>query len=1090
MKNFYLIILLLFTHFYNSQNHLNWQILNPKPTSNVGKDILFLSETDGFYITDKELVQTKDAGNSWSIKKNINSGLDIDFKNNIGFIVGNLGSAYLSSDRGDTWSVIKINSSESFTYCKIISENILIAASNKSIYFSTDRGLTWSNKSINIYNPQKIYFLNENIGFLGTGDGKMYKTIDGGNSWVLKNFVNYSPANYFTIYFYNEQIGFAERGHGELLKTEDGGETWNKINSVSDHLFSFHFLNEKLGYATGEMGVTFKTTDGGINWQNIFFQTGRVGGTDMNGIFFTSENIGYAVGSSGRIIKTIDGGQNWSSYSPFYNNVNNINIVDNEIFARVGLFTFHSKDDGTTWEKLNRPSDFIPDNNWSYTNYSAGMKFINKNVGYLIGGNYNGDSKIFKTIDGGNSWILKKKFDVYGLNNFDFINENIGFVCGGQGTMGNALYKTIDGGDTWILLNTSYQFRKIKAYNENLIYASTYGNLFKSLDGGQNWTLIFNDDYQEINDFYFTDQNTLYLVGNSNLKLQKSIDGGKTWKKYELPYGWNNLVRFKTNNIGFVASEYGQIYLTFDGGRSWKTDNYYYGDNDMLFINSDIYLASDNGKILKSSLQNIPDFTITTIDVSNITNKGAVFNGFVASNALQIDNLMFEFSKTSDFTQTLSVSPNKQIIESNFSDDLYANVSNLEESTKYHVRLTGNYNGQKIYSNSVTFTTLPNFTLKLNEVYPYYASSVDLYGVASAIGNDITNIEFEYSENQNQFTNSSISNLQTIAIGSKDVNLNSDLINLKPETTYYARIKAKYENNIIYSNLISFKTAKEYIINLNEAYISGDNVYLNSSISSNYKEITDIVLEYGYINFENSITTSPSQVSELNSAYIYSVIASSTLLQDKNYSVRLKAKTNNKTIYSNIVVFNLNKTTILERKENEIISENSIKLNGLIKTYDYYPLTNISFEYGKTEELGNIVSATPNYYYNSTTLNISSSINSLEANQKYYYRISAIQNGVKKYSDLYNFTLNSLSIPNSDHKISLLIYPNPVKNILYFKNENEISKIEIFDLTGKLILSQTKENIEYLDLKNLLNSTYIIKFYTKEGIISKKIIKQ
>jgi hypothetical protein len=1090
MKNFYLLLLFLANLIY-SQSNLNWQALNPKPTHNYGKDILFLSETNGFYITDTELVETKNAGESWSIKKQITSGVDIDFKNNTGIIVGNWGSAYLSKDEGDTWQFLNINSSDSFIYSKVINNNSLIVASNTNIYFSNNGGSSWTQKNITIYSPRKIYFLNENVGFLGTGDGKMYKTIDGGNTWVLKNTVNYIPADYFTIYFYNDQIGFAERGHGELLRTLDGGETWTKITTVSDHIFSFYFVNENLGYATGEDGVTFKTTDGGANWSNIFFQTGRIGGTDMYGIFFTSSSTGYAVGSRGRIIKTTNGGTAWKVYSPFYNDVNNINIVDDEIFARVGLDVFNSKDDGFSWEKLTRPAEFIPENIWSYTNYSSGMSFVSKSVGYLIGGPYYGQARIYKTTDGGLSWI--KKYDFYpmdGISSICFINENVGFVSGGFNN--DSTYKTIDGGNTWSLVN-NISFSKIKFLSNNVGYGvdnSRYvRQLYKTKDAGLTWNVIASYEY-DINDFYFTDEQNGYLVGSSSLKLQKTTDGGNTWKKQEIPYEWYDLVRFKNKNVGLIATEYGQIYTTFNGGKTWKSDYKYLASNDLQFGNGNVYLGGINGRIFKSSIQNIPEYALTTDEVTNISNKSATFNASVASNSSTINYLMFEFSKNPGFNQISNIAANKEYILADDSDDLFTFVSGLEASTTYYVRLSGMHNGVKVYGNIVSFKTLPDYNLTLNNVYPYYATSVDLGGLGSAIGNDITDIEFEYSENQNQFTNSFPSNLQTITIGNKDVYLTSKIQNLKPETLYYARVKAKYENNIVYSNIVSFTTKKEYDLKISEAYIYNDNVYLNADVYANDKDISNIVFEYGDLSFENSVNASPSEVSGLNSIYTSIVLPANSFIPNKNYYVRLKAITNGKTIYSNTVIFNLDKKLILTKDENEIVADTSIKLNGLVKAFDYSAITDIKFEYGKTEGLGSELPSTPSYsYYTTTTLKITANLTGLETNQKYYYKISAVQNGEKRYSDLYEFTLTPLSVSDIN-KNEIAIYPNPVKEIINFKSPNNISKIEIYDLSGKLLLSKSTENIDNLDIHNLSNAIYIVKIYSKGEIVTKKIIKQ
>lgn len=62
-----LILCLLYTVNTNSQT--SWELLNPKPTANTGKEIEFVSENRGYIITSKELLETIDSGTSWHKKE-------------------------------------------------------------------------------------------------------------------------------------------------------------------------------------------------------------------------------------------------------------------------------------------------------------------------------------------------------------------------------------------------------------------------------------------------------------------------------------------------------------------------------------------------------------------------------------------------------------------------------------------------------------------------------------------------------------------------------------------------------------------------------------------------------------------------------------------------------------------------------------------------------------------------------------------------------------------------------------------------------------------------------------------------------------
>lgn len=715
MKYIYLLLFFCASSLF-AQGSVDWELLNPKPSKSTGIDIVMTSSTDGIYITNKEIIKTTDGGATWSIKKQIPTANDLDSRNDISLVVGDFGTALISTDSGEIWSSLTINNQANLLYCKIFSNSNLLAASSKTLYFSADSGNSWSQRTIPFSNIKKILFLNDQVGFVGTNDGKIYKTIDGGVNWIIKSSINISPSDIFTFYFFNDSIGFAERGHGDLLKTTNGGETWIKTSSLSDKIYAFSFVSENVGFAAGADGVIFKTVDGGNTWANKFFQYGRIYQTTMFGIHFTSENVGIAVGQRGRIVKTQNSGDDWNQYSPFYNDVRTLDKVGGVLFAKVDLDIFKSVNDGSDWTLLNRPSELLTPDPFRILQYSKKIKFITKDIGFIIGGIYNTDSRLFKTLDGGNTWSVKKQFNVAGLNDVYFINENIGFVCGGQGTMTKGIFKTVDGGTTWMQLNIDQLFVKIKAVNENIIFASTYSNLYKSADGGLTWNLVLSDDNQQISDFNFIDESNGYAIGNAFFKLRKTTDGGNSWTKIDVPYQWYDLVKFSTKNIGLIANEYGVIYRTFNAGRTWQTDSQNYASYNLLYAADEIYLAGQYGNIFKGSFQNIPDYFIKTDEVTDFSYNTAKLTGSAATNSSDITDLKFTYSKSASFSNPVIIHANNTTVNSQDSNDLTVNIYNLEPNTKYYVRVTGKLSGNTIMGNTINFNTSQLSVSNLNKI--------------------------------------------------------------------------------------------------------------------------------------------------------------------------------------------------------------------------------------------------------------------------------------------------------------------------------------------------------------------------------------
>ncbi len=70
-----------------------------------------------------------------------------------------------------------------------------------------------------------------------------------------------------------------------------------------------------------------------------------------------------------------------------------------------------------------------------------------------------------------------------------------------------------------------------------------------------------------------------------------------------------------------------------------------------------------------------------------------------------------------------------------------------------------------------------------------------------------------------------------------------------------------------------------------------------------------------------------------------------------------------------------------------------------------------------------------------------------------------------------------------------IFYPNPVKEILYLDTKDNIIKIEVYDISGRILISNAT-NQKKINLSNLKTGTYILKIYTENSITNTKILKE
>lgn len=80
---------------------------------------------------------------------------------------------------------------------------------------------------------------------------------------------------------------------------------------------------------------------------------------------------------------------------------------------------------------------------------------------------------------------------------------------------------------------------------------------------------------------------------------------------------------------------------------------------------------------------------------------------------------------------------------------------------------------------------------------------------------------------------------------------------------------------------------------------------------------------------------------------------------------------------------------------------------------------------------------------------------------------------------------------NSNDSLSVITFPNPVKNVWNVQAVEEISEINIYNTLGQRVLKASPNSATYsADLSSLKSGMYLIQIVSSAGISTKKIIKQ
>jgi hypothetical protein len=74
------------------------------------------------------------------------------------------------------------------------------------------------------------------------------------------------------------------------------------------------------------------------------------------------------------------------------------------------------------------------------------------------------------------------------------------------------------------------------------------------------------------------------------------------------------------------------------------------------------------------------------------------------------------------------------------------------------------------------------------------------------------------------------------------------------------------------------------------------------------------------------------------------------------------------------------------------------------------------------------------------------------------------------------------SVTSSLKQNNIIIFPNPTTGMIELKNSNAVVKIEIFDMIGKLLLTQKINSMnQKVDVSNLQTGNYLLKAYSKSN---------
>lgn len=470
----------------------------------------------------------------------------------------------------------------------------------------------------NAYVNEIRSFKSNEIGIITSASGFL-TTTDGGNT-----FTKLSGISGGFDFFKDDKVMIFMGASSGSKATIDGGTTWTSCSPGKTCVEIPGIFNDSL-YALTNSSLAYKMALSDLKSGNYKWVEKKIadGTSSLQKMYQFDNNSAIIIGDDQIVKKTLDKGKTWQP------------VILPELYVNDGQYDFRSVSSsggaGYATTRLLKLGDYSGGENY----YLSGLIFKtedawktwkvlnNKNIGKdtpkdaskypLMEGCYGMDNYTVECIDAKTAYL-----------NVDW-NDSVSVPK--TITRHSRVFKTIDGGDSWSAVTKDFGISIITSikFMGEIGYISGNKIFMKTVDGGKTFTdLLLNlapgaDNDLNISSIVMRTKDELYFQTSNNKGVFYTRDGGATFSKLPGVFGGFDFVVLDNNSFMSVGPSTNNKF-TNDGGLNWKNCN----------LTTEIYAA---GKVFNDSLyvlgkSNVYKIAVSDLDIATLVSDIKSPNSF------------------------------------------------------------------------------------------------------------------------------------------------------------------------------------------------------------------------------------------------------------------------------------------------------------------------------------------------------------------------------------------------------------------------------------------------------------------------------